>query len=86
MDFTLSLGAMSEPVADQLARQGIGVPPARSVEWDRWVAAAARLAVHGIITATERERAHRRIMKAISRDLRQHHADSKRLANHREIA
>lgn len=83
-EFALCLGAMSDPIADQLARQGVSFPPARSIEWDRWSAAASRLAIHGIITQAERDRASRRIVKVIAREIRQHYAASKRLANHRE--
>lgn len=83
---TLSFGAMAEPVADQLARQGISYPPGCSGEWDRWIAATARLAVHGIITTAERNRAERRIMKAIIRDIRDYQTRSARLVNHREVA
>jgi hypothetical protein len=86
MEFALSFGAMSDPIADQLARQGIQPPPGRSVEWDRWNAAVVRLAVNGLVTQAERERAHQRIVKSIAREIRQHQKAAARLANHRERA
>ena len=63
--FSVSVGALCDPIEDQLQRQGLTLGDAAK-QIQGWANAITDLAIFELLTETERNRARRRLMKRIS--------------------
>ena len=72
MELQLRIGALSPPITDQLDEQGVLYDAEEAEWWEKWAFAIVNMAIHGIITDSERQRITQRLFKRIQEKLEQH--------------
>lgn len=66
MTLTLYLGAMADPISDQLDAGGFGGTEVQRKFWQRQADCITHLAIHGTLADAEVGRARRRLLKRIA--------------------
>lgn len=65
MTLSIEFGALSEPIAEQLKKQGISIPQERSDILEKIAYSLVFLHLHGIITDSARDNSCRKLIKKI---------------------
>lgn len=65
MTITIEFGALSEPIAEQLKKQGINIPEKDGERLEKIAYSIVLLHLHGIIPDSVRDSARKKLMKKI---------------------
>ena len=69
--YSLSMGALSDPIEVQLQQQGLTLGSADYAQRvERWANEISGLRIHGLLTEAESDRARKRLMKEIRGQVR----------------
>lgn len=67
-EFGIHMGALCDPISTQLEQQGVVVPKNIDAH-DATSKAITMLLIHGLLTCTEGEKARKRLMKKLTKDI-----------------